>query len=798
MSNLTLKNYFPIPRIIVIAMWVIYLLLVWLFIGYITAVMDNENNLYGRLPSFDELENPTSSVASEIFYAGGESMGKYFRDNRTPIEYKNMSKNMLNALIATEDVRFKKHNGVDLKGLSSIPFALLRGQRRGASTITQQLAKNLYDTRSAEFDGKWTELDENPSTLDKIIRMVIIKTKEWITAVRLESSYTKNEIISMYLNTVDFGSHAFGVKVASQTFFNKPQDQLKIEEAAVLVGLLKAPTYYSPVRNPNNSLRRRNTVLGQLEKYNFITEEAFDSIKAMPLVLDHSVEDHNTGNALYFKSVLSNHLIYWCKKRGIDLWADGLKIYTTIDSTMQSYAEQAVNEHMAEQQKLFFKVWKGQNPWSIEKPNGGFEEDKDFLETNMKRTEAYRYAKRRYAEHPDSIKIFLNTKRPMQLFAWNYKTSQPSEVDTVLSSYDSLAYVKHFLHTGFMSMNPKTGEIKAWVGGINFKYFQYDHVKQGIRQPGSTFKPIVYATILGEAGDVYSPCYKAVDAPVTFLTGDPEKPTWTPQNAEGVFTGDTMTIRQAMARSKNSITAYMMKILGENTPFMVKRYAENLGISSHLEAVPAMCLGTFDVSVFDMVGAYSTFANKGTYTKPFFISRIEDKYGNTLMEFKKEKRSVMTEEAAYTMLYMLRGATEEEGGTARGLWGRYPTVFNNDNQVGAKTGTTQNFSDGWFMGVTKELVSGAWVGCEDRSVHFKTIVDGQGARMAMPIWGKYMEKVYSDKNLKIEKGPFEKPPKFSDYDCKSRSGKQATINAAGDTLKTHAPVYWDNDEDDGF
>ncbi len=627
--------------------------------------------------------------------------------------------------------------------------------------------------------------------------MAIIKTKEWITAVRLESSYTKNEIISMYLNTVDFGSHAFGVKVASQTFFNKPQDQLTIEEAAVLVGVLKAPTYYSPVRNPENSLRRRNTVLGQLEKYKFITEEAYDSIKAMPLALDHSVEDHNTGHALYFKSVLSNHLIYWCKKRGIDLWADGLKIYTTIDSTMQSYAEQAVNEHMAQQQKTFFNVWKGQNPWSIEKANGGFEEDKDFLETNMKRTEAYRSAKKRYAEHPDSIKIFLNTKRPMQLFAWNYKTNQPSHVDTVLNSYDSLAYVKHFLHTGFMSMNPKTGEIKAWVGGINFKYFQYDHVKQGIRQPGSTFKPIVYATILGEAGDVYSPCYKAVDAPVTFLTGDPEKPTWTPQNAEGIFTGDTMTIRQAMARSKNSITAYMMKILGDNTPFMVKRYAENLGISSHLEAVPAMCLGTFDVSVFDMVGAYSTFANKGTYTKPFFISRIEDKYGNTLMEFKKEKRSVMTEEAAYTMLYMLRGATEEEGGTARGLWGRYPSVFNEGNQVGAKTGTTQNFSDGWFMGVTKELVSGAWVGCEDRSVHFKTIVDGQGARMAMPIWGKYMEKIYADKNLKIERGPFEKPLQFSEYDCKSKSGKQSTVNANGDTLKTSEPVYWNSNDDDG-
>lgn len=786
------------PRIIIISMWVIYLLLVWLLVGYINSVIDNNDNLYGRLPSFDELENPSSSVASEIFYAGGESMGKYFRDNRTPIEYKDMSKNMLKALIATEDVRFEKHNGVDLKGLSSIPFALLRGQRRGASTITQQLAKNLYDTRSSEFDGKWTKLNADASAFERVIRMIIIKSKEWITAVRLESAYTKNEIISMYLNTVDFGSHAFGVKVAAQTFFNKHQEQLTIEEAAVLVGVLKAPTFYSPVRNPENSLRRRNTVLGQLKKYKYLTTTEFDSIKSIPLVIDHSVEDHNTGHALYFKSVLSNHLIYWCKERGIDLWADGLKIYTTIDSTMQSYAEQAMNEHMSAQQKLFFQVWKGQKPWSIETESGRFEEMEGFIESHIKRTEAYRYAKSRYKSDPDSIEIFLRTKRNMRLFAWDYKNSLPSHIDTLLNSYDSLAYVKHFLHAGFMSMNPKTGEIKAWVGGINFKNFQYDHVKQGLRQPGSTFKPIVYATILGEAGDVYSPCFKAVDAPVTFLTGDPEKPTWTPQNAEGKFSGDTMTIRQAMARSKNSITAYMMKILGDNTPYMVKRYAENLGISSHLEAVPAMCLGTFDVSVFDMVGAYSTFANKGTYTKPFFISRIEDKYGNVLMEFKKEKRSVMNEEAAYTMLYMLRGATEETDGTGRGLWGRYPTVFKNGNQVGAKTGTTQNFSDGWFMGVTKELVSGVWVGCEDRSVHFKTINEGQGARMAMPIWGKYMEKVYADPNLKIEQGPFEKPAGFIDYDCNSKNGRKASISETGDTLKQSAPVIWNNNDDDDF
>ena len=801
MSSINIKNLFPVPRIVVVSMWVLFFITFNIVEGYIEAVIENEDNNFGHLPSFEELENPSSSVASEIYFAGGELMGKYFRDNRTPVQYKNISKNMVNALIATEDVRFEKHNGIDLKGLIAIPFYLLRGEKRGSSTISQQLAKNLYDTRAAELDGKYTKLDKNSSKFDRGIRMVIIKTKEWVTAVRLETSYTKEEIVSMYLNTVDFGSHAFGIKVAAKTFFGKPQSQLTLEEAAVLVGVLKAPTYYSPVRNPENSLRRRNTVLNQLKKNKTITRDECDSLKALAIDLHYEVEDHNTGGAQYLRSVVSNYLMHWCKEKGYDLWADGLKIYTTVDSTMQNYAEQAVNEHMAYQQKIFFDHWKGRKPWSSVTESGRFEEMKDFLPSAMKKTDAYRLVKERFSEYPDSIEIYLNTPHKMKVFAWDYKRSISSEIDTTMSSYDSLAYYKHFLHTGFMSMSPQTGEIKAWVGGINYKNFQYDHVKQGLRQPGSTFKPIVYATILGEAGDVYTPCYKAVDAPVTFITGDPEKPTWTPQNAEGIFSGDTMTIRQAMARSKNSITAYMMKILGDpnSSAQMVKRYAENLGISSHLEAVPAMCLGTFDVSVYDMVGAYSTFANKGTYTKPYFISRIEDKYGNVIMEFEKEKRSVMSEEAAYTMLYMLRGATEEADGTGLGLKSRYKGVWGEGNQVGAKTGTTQNFSDGWFMGVTKELVSGAWVGADDRAVHFRSIEYGQGARMAMPIWGKYMELVYANKELGYTKGPFEKPVGFVDFDCKNKSGRVTQVSQQGDTLKQAPKNVWNqSNSDDDF
>lgn len=797
--DLNFKSHINFPRITVVIMWLLFLLLTSCVKSFVGAVIEDRDGNYGHLPSFEELENPSSSVASEVYYGSGEIMGKYFRDNRTPIQYEDMSKNVINALLATEDIRFEDHNGVDLRGLISIPYYLLQGKKKGASTITQQLAKNLFKMRNKELSGKWTERKKGMSSYEKARRMLVIKMKEWVTATRLETSYTKNEIISMYLNTVDFGSLAFGLKVASQTFFSVHQEDLKLEEAAVLVGLLKGPSLYSPVYKPKNSLNRRNVVINQLHKYKFISPETKDSLKSLPLTLNYEVENHNTGKARYFRSVVGNYLMYWCKQNGYDLWADGLKVYTTIDSTMQEYAEQSVNEHMSERQQTFIKHLKGQNGWVQKNDKNVFEEIEGFLPKAIKRTKAYKSAKVKFGRDTVAIEKELNTPKEMTVFSWDYKTNLGSEVDTTMSSYDSLRYYKHFLHTGFMSMNPKTGEIKAWVGGVNYKHFQFDHVRQGRRQPGSTFKPIVYATILGEAGDVYSPCYKAVDAPVTFLTGDPEKPTWTPQNASGNFSGDTMTIRQAMARSKNSITAYMMKILGEKTPHMVKRYAEDLGISSKLEAVPAMCLGTFDISVFDMVGAYSTFANKGTYTKPYFISKIEDKYGNIIMEFEKEKRSVMSEDAAYTMLYMLRGATEESDGTGQRLRRKtYKDLWGKNTQIGAKTGTTQNYSDGWFMGVTNELVSGVWVGADDRSVHFRNIREGQGASMALPIWGKYMVKVYNDKDLGYTPGPFEKPIGFKDFDCSKESGFADKITDK-DTITYEAPVIWGaGDQEDEF
>ena len=581
------------------------------------------------------------------------------------------------------------------------------------------------------------------------IKKVIDKTKEWITAVRLERAFTKDEIITMYLNTVDFGSLSFGLQTAAKTFFAKDQKELTISEAALLTGVLKAPTSYSPILNPKRALKRRNTVLSQMFHYEYLTRADYDSLKVQPIKLSYKVENHADGSAAYFRTVSSNYLNWWCKQNGYDLWADGLRVYTTIDSRMQKHAEKAVEEHMSQYQEKFFKHWAGKNPWVQLDEKDHFQEIPGFLEKSIKRTEQYKYLKKKFNGKEEKIELALHKKKKMSVFTWK------GEKDTLFSHYDSLKYYKHFLHTGFVSMNPQSGEIKAWVGGINYKHFKYDHVRQGKRQPGSTFKPIVYATILGEAGTEYSPCYKVVDAPVTFFTGDPDKPTWTPQNAEGKYTGDTLTLRQAMARSVNSITSYMMKIMGAQTPSMVMNYARRLGITSHLEAVPAMCLGTFDVSVYEMVGAYSTFVNKGTYTKPRFIDRIEDRYGNVIKQFHPETKTAISEELAYVMTYMLRGATEERGGTGQGL--RRYGLLGKDVHVGAKTGTTQNYSDGWFMGITPKLVSGVWVGAEDRSVHFKTIALGQGARMAMPIWAKYMQKIYADTTLNYKKEEFPKP-----------------------------------------
>ncbi len=761
------------PFTFIILPWIGLLLATFGVYWYVNAVTTNENGWFGEMPDRKHLENPSSEYSSELYSADSLLLGKYFRSNRTQVTYEDLSPNVINALIATEDIRYREHSGIDFKGTFAILYYLAKGEKRGSSTISQQLAKNLFNTRAENLRGS---LHGKNFFINKLID----KTKEWVLAVQLEKSYTKEEIITMYLNTVDFGSNSFGIQVAAKTFFGKNQDELNIEEAAMLVGLLKAPTSYSPILNPDNAFKRRNTVLDQLEKYQVITSHEADSLRKDSIHLNYVVESHRTGSAKYFRMEAKKFLIYWAKENGYDLYSDGLKVYTTIDSRLQNYAEQAVREHMTELQERFDKHWKGRDPWSkrdLEATYTKYVLDSSYFPRALNRLPYYRSLKKRFKKNSDSVDFYLNKKKPMRVFTWQ------GPVDTTFSTIDSLKYYKRFLHAGFLSVDPTSGEIKAWVGGINYNTFQFDHVQHGKRQPGSTFKPIVYASVLGES-NAYTPCSKFQDIPVSFITYvDGEAVPWTPKNADGTYSGEWMTLRKALANSVNAITAGLMKDFGENaTPPLVVRYARELGIESHLEAVPSMCLGVFDVSLYEMVGAYSTFVNEGTYIRPYFIDKIVDRHGNVVADFGKEERFVMDKYKAFTMLYMLMGTTQESGGTALGLH-KYK-LLGYGNEVAAKTGTTQDQSDGWFMGLTPQLVSGVWVGGDSRNIHFRSIKEGQGARMAMPIWAEYMQRVYADTTLDIKKQRFKRPSTNFDmeiYDC-SKQAEMADSTAPADLL----------------
>ncbi len=731
-----------------------------LLVLHILAVSINFLGLYGPMPSFDMLENPESELASELYSSDGLMLGKYFRSNRSNVDYNDISKNMINALVATEDSRFEDHSGVDFKALMRVISGVVTGnQKGGGSTLSQQLAKNLFNMRQGAFDGPLYNVPK--------VEALIVKTKEWITAIRLERSYTKEEIMTMYLNTVDFGSNALGLKTAAKTFFSTTPDKLKIQEAAILVGVLKAPTTYSPIINPDAALNRRNTVLSQMEKYDYLTREEEDSLAKMPIKLKYEVENQNKGMATYFRTVAHNYLTSWCKKRGIDLYSSGLKIYTTINSKAQVYAEAAVEKHMKYIQKEFDTFWKGRNPWIDE--NG--KELPDFINQAIKRTDRYKSLKNRFGDNQDSINYHLNKKIKMRVFSWK------GEKDTIMSPIDSLKYYKKFLQAGLIAINPATGHIVAWVGGVDHKYFKFDHVKQSKRQPGSTFKPFVYLSAIDNG---YSPCFEIQDVPVTFqFSNGDNSATWTPQNSEGEFTGRSFSLRQAMARSINSITANVMKRMGPNT---VVDYCRRLGFTSPLEAVPALCLGSSDVSIYELVGAYATFPNKGIYNEPQFILRIEDKNGKILEDFAPITKEALNEETAFLMCHMLKGGTEERGGTALGLH-RYPAIFKG-NEVGGKTGTTSNYSDGWFMGVTQNLVAGVWVGGDDRCIHFTNYTYGQGSKLALPIVGMFMEKVYADTTVGIKAGYFKRPSKklSVQIDCKKYSQNEQPLDSTNSIL----------------
>lgn len=744
-----------IPKAIKYSSWA-FLFFVVGFPLYIWTVKIDLFGLYGGMPSLAEIENPDNDLSSEIISADGVSLGRYFRYNRSQVHYNQLSPDLVNTLLISEDHRFYDHSGLDLPAFLRVIKGLVTfSPAGGGSTLTQQLAKNLYTQNPDKgLDGLLAKLGKYP-------RRIIQKTKEWIISIELEQNFTKEEIIALYLNTSDFSSGSFGIKVAAETYFKKQPDSLNLQESAVLVGMLQAPTKFNPYRNPNNSLGKRNEVLAKVYRhgYKIKTREQFDSIKALPIELKYSVQNQNEGLATYFRTVLGNYLLRYCNDRGIDLYNSGLKIHTTIDSRLQKYAEEAMNEHMSVLQKLFNNEWKrrNRNPWVDE---DGVEV-KDFLNRRIKQTDAYKAYVEKYGENSDSLKIMLKLKKPMTIFTWN------GERDTLFSSYDSLNYYKRFLQSGLMSMDPNTGHIKAWVGGFNHKYFKFDHVRQGKRQPGSTFKAFVYGLAMENN---YSPCHKEKDISPQFDI--PGQPPWYPLNAEGNRgTGKEMTIRQAMAQSINSITAIMMQKLGEEN---VVEFAHRVGIESKLDAVPSLCLGTSDVSLFELVGAYSTFVNGGINTEPFFITRIEDKNGNVIENFVPKTKQAIDEQTAYKMVYMLRGGAEERGGTSLGL----SPELRRDNEIGGKTGTTNDASDGWYMGLTHNLVTGVWVGGDERAVHFPSWDFGQGGRTARPIWDKFMMKVYADPKTGIAKGFFKRPTSGVDVsvECAKATDSQQTEN----------------------
>ena len=763
--------------------------------------------LIWELPSFEELENPKSVLATEIYTSDLEVLGKFYIENRTFVPFGQLPDTLVGALVNTEDERFYSHSGIDISRLVTAIAAA--GTRGGASTISQQLAKLLFSGRA----------------MSKIER-IKYKFMEWVIAVKLERQYTKNEIVAMYLNKFDFNHNAKGIESAAQIYFGKPASDLQIDECAILVGMLQNPTYYNPVGSDEKRERtfwRRNTVYGQMAKNGYISVAQKDSLKLLPLRSDYSTMTHIDGRAPYFRAILKKKMkslltekdkngnYLYTKPDGspYNLYKDGLKIYTTINSKLQEYAEFAVSEHLGKELQKDFdynnKKWRNppfSNDLSKDQINRILNSSKkrsarylimtgkqcsncgrrgDFVKEEVIENENVWLCSAQDCQHQehryssDSIDIIFDTPVDMEVFTWH------GEVDTTLSPMDSIRYYKAFLQSGLMSMDPHTGEIKAWVGGINYKYFKYDHVKQGKRQVGSTFKPFVYALAIQNG---LSPCYEVPNIKTTFHQGEYGLlKDWTPANSDGKY-GDMVTLKYGLANSMNTITAWVMKQYG---PAAVIEYARRMGVTSKLDTVPALALGVADISLMEMVGALSTFPGKGIWHEPTFISRIEDKNGTLIADFVADSREAMSEDNAYTMISLLEGVTHGARGPYLGKkesrQGTMTTVgtgmrlfydspkreydgFPRTYPIAGKTGTTQNNSDGWFMGLTPDLVTGVWVGAEDRAVRFMYTSKGQGANTALPIWGYYMKKAWADSTLNLSKQPFERPLNYQmEIDC---------------------------------
>ena len=723
---------------------------------------------FGKMPTFEELENPETNLATEIFSSDGETLGKYYSENRTPIKYEDLPEHLVQALVATEDERFYQHAGIDAKG--TVRAAVFLGTRGGASTITQQLAKQLFTEDVAQNN----------------FERVFQKVKEWVISTRLERQYTKEEIITMYFNKYDFVYQAVGIRSASKIYFDKEPHELKIEESAVLVGMLKNSALYNPMRRPEMVKSRRNQVFEQMNRNGFISETEMDSLQKLPMKIEFTPEGHDEGMATYFRVYLQGFMRDWIEENPkpdgseYNLFRDGLKIYTSIDSKMQEYAENAVTRHISHLQKEFDR----QNESN---PTAPFRDlDKEQIESsiqNAMRVSARWKKMKAQGKSEEEIKKSFKEEAEMRVFTWN------GTVDTVMTPRDSILYYKSFLQAGMMSMVPQTGEVKAWVGGINFKHFKYEHVKQGKRQVGSTFKPFVYATAIDQLK--FSPCDTLPKSKFTIEAGKHGNiEDWSPRNSDGEYDG-MYSLKKALANSVNTITA---RLIDKTGPGPVIDLLGKLGVDTeNIPAVPSIALGTADISLFEMVSAYSTFANQGVYIKPVMVNRIEDKNGTVLYQNVPETRDVLSKEAAYVTVNLLEGVTQGGSGTRlRGTWAKgrtdyeravtgYPYDFK--NPIAGKTGTTQNQSDGWFMGMVPDLVTGVWVGAEDRAVHFPSITYGQGATMALPIWGMYMKDVYADPDLNVSKEEFERPEYLSiEVNCANYGANQKTDDSVPDEL----------------
>ena len=729
-------------------LWIVYfsglLLLVLFFYGVASG-------WFGKMPTFEELEDPKSNLATEIYSSDSVLLGTYFVENRSNVSYKHLSPYLPQALISIEDERFFEHSGIDVEALGRVIYGLITGSNKGGgSTITQQLAKNLFPR------GNLTKP-----------QLVLRKFKEWVTAAKLERTYSKEEIIAMYLNTVFFGNNSYGIKQAARTFFGKTPDSLNIQESALMAAVVNAPSFYNPFRHPDRAITRRNLVIEKMANNGFISKHVADSVSKLPLgVKKKGGLSHNTGLATYFREYLRGKMKKWCETHykadgtPYNLYKDGLKIYTTINSKLQKYAEEAVKEHLSKDlQPAFYKHWKGYTnaPFVFKGDNIDVKKEiKKVMMRSVKQSERYRVLKNKGLSM-DSIMRIFHTPVKMQLFSWN------GPIDTVLSPYDSIRYNKFILHAGLMSIEPKTGFVRAYVGGINYRFFKYDHVTQGKRQVGSTFKPFLYSLAMQEGE--FTPCTKIPN--ISYSVELDDGTFWTPRNAGTKHIGEEVTLKWALANSNNWISAYL---ISRFSPQSVIQLARKMGVTSEIPAVPSIALGTPDISLYEMVGAMNTFPSQGVYVEPVFVTKIEDKHGNVIERFVPKKTEAMDDVTAYKMIKLMEGVVE----SGTGVRLRYKYGFK--NPIAGKTGTTQNQSDGWFMGIVPQLTTGIWVGADDRSVHFRSIALGQGANMALPIWAIYMKKVYADSTLWIKQWKdFDKPFNAAsiNFDCDKQDGNNS-------------------------